>query len=194
MLVDPRLVDNFQRPLVTQATSLSGDIRSILDVPDIDDRTKVTMYQQALSKYLNSHHRLTDEHAAPIKVETVAKETEEFDENNILTSLPQPSCTDAEELLKLIKEHTSLGWDQKGRLLRDGSAVEGSQISESVENLVKKNKKRKTEPIGWNVFSAALKNVWPPQTVEQILPPPTAQQQSRKTTRKQKRKNRWESY
>ena len=67
MLVDPRLVDNFQRPLVTQATSLFGDIRSILDVPDIDDRTKVTMYQQALSKYLNAHHRLTDEHAAPIK-------------------------------------------------------------------------------------------------------------------------------
>ena len=143
MLVDPRFVHNFQRPLVTQATSLSGDIRSILDVPDIDDRTKVTMYQQALSKYLNVHHRLTDEHAPPIKVETVAKETEEFDENNILTSLPQPLRTDAEELLKLIKELTFLGWDQKGRLLRDGSAVEGSQISELVENLVKKNKRGK---------------------------------------------------
>ena len=141
----------------------------------MDDCTKVPMCQQALSKYLNAYHRLTDEHAAPIKVEMIAKETEEFDENNILTSLPQPSRTDAEELLKLIKERTSLGWDQKGRLLRDSSAVEGSQISKLVENLAK-NKKRKTEPTGWNMFSAALKKVWPPQTAEQILPPSSAQQ------------------
>ena len=193
MRVDPSFADNFQQPLTTQTYSLSGDIFSILNASDVDDRTKFTINQQALSKYLNAHHKLVDELTAPIKVETVTREITEFLDDKILSSLLQLAYNDVEELLKRIKERISLGLDQKGRLLRDGSAVEGLQITELVENLVKKNKK--SQPPDWNVFFTAVKNVWPPQTVERIPSPSLIHQQSvRMTKRKQKRKRQRENY
>ena len=57
-LVDPRLLDTLRSPQPPQTDTLGKkvqaldcDMMSILDRKDLDDRTKVTLYNQALQRY-----------------------------------------------------------------------------------------------------------------------------------------------
>jgi hypothetical protein len=190
MLVDPRFVNDYQ-PLIPKTENLRSDIHHILDSAEKDDRGKATAYQQALSKYLNAHRKIASEQSAPVKVEfALDKEPATYDEDTIISSLPKYSRTEAAKLLEQIKDKTVLSWDKKGRLLRDGSVVEGSNIEKLLAQAVAK-KSSKSKPEGWNVFASEL---WPVDEtpISDVETPKSSKSSSRK--RKKRKKLNWENY
>ena len=74
-LVDPRLLYTLRSPpppatdtLCKKVQALDDDMKTILDRKDLDDGTKVTMYNQVLQRY----NVLADKHVKePIRVVTV---------------------------------------------------------------------------------------------------------------------------
>ena len=73
-LVDPRMLDTLRSPppptniLGKKVQALDDEMMTILDRKDLDDRTKVTLYNQVLQRY----NVLSDKHAKePTRVITV---------------------------------------------------------------------------------------------------------------------------
>ena len=73
-LVDPRMLDTLRSPppptdtLGTKVQALDDEMMTILDRKDLDDRTKVTLYNQVLQRY----KVLSDKHVKePVRVVAV---------------------------------------------------------------------------------------------------------------------------
>ena len=73
-LVDPRMLDTLRSPppptdtLGKKVQALDDEMKTILDRKDLDDRTKVTLYNQILQQY----NVLSDKHVKePVRVVTV---------------------------------------------------------------------------------------------------------------------------
>ena len=73
-LVDPRMLDTLRSPppptdtLGKKVQALDDEMKTILDRKDLDDRTKVTLYNQVLQRY----NVLSDKHVMePVRVVTV---------------------------------------------------------------------------------------------------------------------------
>ena len=73
-LVDPRMLDTLRsRPppkdtLIEKVQALDDEMMTIFDIKDLDDRTKVTLYNQVLQRY----NVLSDKHAKePTRMITV---------------------------------------------------------------------------------------------------------------------------
>jgi hypothetical protein len=110
-----------------------------------------------LNSYLVNRQALENELNRPLEVQVKALEKPTAEEA-YLTALPKAERAKAEQILSDVKSFTPYRFDEEGRLVRDGSAIEGSSVKELVtRELKQKKKKGQKEPVGWEFFESYRK-------------------------------------
>ena len=204
-LVDPRLLDTLRSPPPPPATdtlgkkvqALDDDMKTILDRTDIDDGTKVTLYNQVLQRY----NVLADQRVKePIRVVMVNESEVEPGlglgsevavrapisglEATVLATVPKTMQAKASRLMKHLKR--DIAWTARGELIHEGVPVVGSNVVDLVNDLLRK---RKTDPTGWQPFARQLRAINLPMALvgnvsrrAYIRPAPTVTPSRRSTT------------
>ena len=171
-LVDPRLLDTLRSPpppstdtLGKKVQALDDDMKTILDRKDLDDGTKVTLYNQVLQQY----NVLADKHVKePIRVVTVNESVTGSGsgsegavrapssglEATVLDTVPKTMQAKARRLMEHLKR--DVAWTARGELIHEGVPVVGSNVVDLVNNLLRK---RKTDPTGWQPFARQLRAI-----------------------------------
>ena len=174
-LVDPRLLDTLRSPPPLPATdtlgkkvqALDDDMKTILDRTDIDDGTKVTLYNQVLQRY----NVLADQRVKePIRVVMVNESEVEPElglgsegavrapisglEATVLATVPKTMQAKASRLMEHLKR--DIAWTARGELIHEGVPVVGSNVVDLVNDLLRK---RKTDPTGWQPFARQLRAI-----------------------------------
>ena len=170
-LVDPRMLDTLRSPppptdtLGKKVQALDDEMMTILDRKDLDDRTKVTLYNQVLQRY----NVLSDKHVKePVRVITVnesgvgagagaegavgAPATTNGIEADVVDTVPKTMQGKARRFMERLKRNMS--WTARGELIHDGVPVAGSNVVDLVNDLLRK---RKTDPTGWQPFARQLR-------------------------------------
>ena len=173
-LVDPRMLDTLRSPppptdtLGKKVQALDDEMMTILDRKDIDDRTKVTLYNQVLQRY----NVLSDKHVKePIRVVTVnesgtgvgaqaagaegavgAPATTSGIEADVVDTVPKTMQGKARRLMERLKR--DIAWTARGELIHEGVPVAGNNVVDLVNDLLRK---RKTDPTGWQPFARQLR-------------------------------------
>ena len=198
-LVDPRLLDTLRSPppatdtLGQKVQALDDEMKTILDRKDLDDGTKVTLYNQVLQRY----NVLTDKRIKePIRVVTVNESEVESGsegavrapisglEATVLATVPKTMQAKASRLMEHLKR--DIAWTARGELIHEGVPVVGSNMVDLVNDLLRK---RKTDPTGWQPFARQLRAINLPMALvgnvsrrAYIRPAPTVTPSRRSTT------------
>ena len=132
-LVDPRLLDTLRSPppptdtVGKKVQTLDDEMKTILDRKDLDDGTKVTLYNQVLQRY----NVLVDKRVKePVRLIAVGKET----------------GTEHEEASSM---------EADVELIHEGVPVVGSNAVDLVHDLLRKRKT--DDPTGWQSFARQLR-------------------------------------
>ena len=203
-LVDPRLLDTLRSPpppppatdtVGKKVQALDDEMKTILDRKDLDDGTKVTLYNHVLQRY----NVLADKHVKePIRVVTV-NESEVAPgsgsegevrapisglEATVLDTVPKTMQAKARRLIEHLKR--DIAWTARGELIHEGVPVVGSNVVDLVNDLLRK---RKTDPTGWQPFARQLRAINLPMALvgnvsrrAYIRPAPTVTPSRRSTT------------
>ena len=177
-LVDPRLLDTLRSPpppatdtLGKKVQALDDDMMTILNRKDLDDGTKVTLYNQVLQRY----NVLADKHVKePIRLVTVnesmsgpgsgvepgpgsegaVQAPSSGLEATVLDTVPKTMHAKARRLMEHLKR--DVAWTARGELIHEGEPVVGSNVVNLVNDLLRK---RKTDPTGWQPFARQLRAI-----------------------------------
>ena len=192
VLMDPRLLDTLRSPppppstdtLGKKVQALDDEMMTILDRKDLDDRTKVTLYNQVLQRY----NALSDKHvkepvrvvslnesmsaaaaaAAPSGLGTGAEPGPVVEgtvgapatsatsgiEADVVDTVPKTMQFKARRLMEHLKR--DIAWTARGELIHEGVPIFGSNVVDLVNDLLRK---RKTDPIGWQPFARQLRAI-----------------------------------
>ena len=170
-------------------------MKTILDRKDLDDGTKVTLYNQVLQRY----NVLTDKRIKePLRVVTVNESEVESGsgsegavrapisglEATVLATVPRTMQAKASRLMEHLKR--DIAWTARGELIHEGVPVVGSNVVDLVNDLLRK---RKTDPTGWQPFARQLRAINLPMALvgnvsrrAYIRPTPTVTPSRRSTT------------
>ena len=172
-LVDPRLLDTLRSPppatdtLGKKVQALDDEMKTILDRTDLDDGTKVTLYNQVLQRYnVLANKRIKE----PLRVVTV-NESEVTSEGavrapisgleaTVLATVPRTMQAKASRLMEHLKR--DITWTARGELIHEGVPVVGSNVVDLVNDLLRKSK---TAPTGWQPFARQLRAINLPMTL-----------------------------
>ena len=146
---------------------LERGLKSILERDDLPEDRKVDLYSHYLQQYLTMKKKQTATYRRPTEV-VLTNPTRESPpppsrdetspdplENEIVESVPLNLRRQATLLVKRIKENPSMGWNEKGELMVDGSPIGGSNIVDLVNDVLRSRKKA-TPPKGWENFARKL--------------------------------------
>ena len=173
-LVDPRLLDTLRSPpppatdtLGKKVQTLDDDMKTILERKDIDEGTKLTLYNQVLQRY----NVLADiQVKEPIRVVTVNESVTGSGsgvepgpegavrapssglEATVLDTVPKTMQAKARRLMEHLKR--DIAWPARGELIHEGVPVVGSNLVDLVNDMLRK---RKTDPPGWQPFARQLR-------------------------------------
>ena len=178
-LVDPRMLDTLRSPppppptdtLGKKVQALDDEMTTILDRKDLDDRTKVTLYNQVLQRY----NVLSDKHVKePTRVITVnesgaregagagagagaegavgAPATTSEIEADVVDTVPKTMQGKARRLMERMKRNMS--WTARGELIHEGAPIAGSNVVDLENDVLRK---KKTNPTGWQPFARQLR-------------------------------------
>ena len=174
-LVDPRMLDTLRSPpppppptdtLGKKVQALDDEMMTILDRKDLDDRTKVTLYNQVLQRY----NVLSDKHVKePVRVVTEnesgtgaagaegavgapATSATSGIEADVVDTVPKTMQGKARRLMERLKRNMS--WTARGELIHEGVPIAGSNVVDLVNDLLRK---RTTDPTGWQPFARQLR-------------------------------------
>ena len=149
--------------------ALDDEMKTILDRTDLDDETKVTLYNQLLQLYnVLADKRIKE----PLRVVTV-NESEVASgsegavrapisglEATVLATVPKTMKAKASRLMEHLKR--DIEWTARGELIHEGVPVVGSNVVDLVNDLLRK---RKTAPTGWQPFARQLRAINLPMTL-----------------------------
>ena len=175
--------------LSTTISYLDRDMKDILMDSGIDDYTKAHRYQQALQRYLlladkyrhkplgrveismpqtSADVKTVEPDPNKIKATPTAGDvkTVETERSNIKSTVVQavpPQFRNKAELLwKQIENTPGLSWDNKNQLMVGNEVIQGSNIIDLVNDLVR-SRKRLEPPKGWMSLASALKRANTPR-------------------------------
>ena len=151
---------------------------TILDRKDLDDRTKVTLYNQVLQRY----NVLSDKHVKEqVRVVTVNESgagavagavavavagagagvaegavgaPASGIEADVVDTVPKTMHAKARRLMEHIKR--DIAWTARGELIHESMPVGGSNVVDLVNDLLRK---RKTDPTGWQPFARQFRTM-----------------------------------
>ena len=148
---------------------------TILDRKDLDDRTKVTLYNQVLQRY----NALSDKHVKePVRVVSLNKSMSASTsgsgtgvrpvsvvegtvgapssgiEADVVDTVHKTMQVKARRLMEHLKR--DIACTARGELIHEGLPIVGSNVVDLVNDLLRK---RKTDPIGWQPFARQLRTI-----------------------------------
>ena len=153
-------------------------MKDTLDRTDLDDNTKVLLYQQALQRYLQFDRARKQE---PISVtmsnpkgyydmtEDVTKTTTVTPVNQpdtgaeIIEGVPKTYKRKAQLLLEKIKKNDAMNWNDKGELKIGEDVVKGSNITDLINDVL--HARKGFDPLGWQQFVRGLASMNVPETL-----------------------------
>ena len=179
-LVDPRLLDalRLQPPLPSPTDTvgkivqtLDEEMKTILDRKDLDEGTKVTLYNQVLQRYNGLVDKRVKEPIRTISVNESTKGSKTRDEETkdeekedtpirrleatVLDTVPKSLQVKARRLMEHLKRNVA--WSDRGELVHEGVPIAGSNAVDLVHDLLRK---RKTDaPTGWRSLAKQLRTV-----------------------------------
>ena len=175
-LVDPRLLDALRsQPPPTDTVgkivqAFDEEIKTILERKDLDDGTKVTLYNQVLQRYNGLVDKRVKEPVRTIAVnestegsKARGEESKEEEEDvpirrleaTVLDTVPKSLRVKARRLMEHLKRNVA--WNDRGALLHEGVPIAGSNAVDLVHDLLRK---RKTDaPTGWRSLAKQLRTV-----------------------------------
>ena len=176
-LVDPRLLDTLCSPAPSTITlgkkvqALDDEMMTILNKKNLDDGTKVKLYNQVLHRY----NVLSDKHVKePIRVvavnesvsgpgvgvgprpgsEGAVRAPSSGLEATVVDTVPKTMQAKTRRLMEHLKR--DIAWTTRGELIHEGVPVVGSNVVDLVNDLLRK---RKTDPTGWQPFARQLRAI-----------------------------------
>ena len=175
-LVDPRLLDALRsQPPPTDTVgkivqALDEEMKTILDRKDLDDGTKVTLYNQVLQWYNDLVDNRVKEPVRTIAVNESTEGSKARDEKEdmkeedapirrleatVLDTVPKSLQAKARRLMEHLKRNVA--WSDRGELVHEGVPIAGSNAVGLVHDLLRK---RKTDaPTGWRSLAKQLRTV-----------------------------------
>ena len=164
-LIDPKMLQQVTTPIqqVTapihpihrSMSTLDRDMQNILQRTDLPVEEKVRQYNQILQRYLEYQDHLRIPTAPPPM--TISKDIEQ----EVLSTIPKTMRRKAENLLERVKRQSNLGWNERGELLFNGEVIQGTNIVDLVNDMVRQRKS--FQPRGWREFARALRQDNVPQ-------------------------------
>lgn len=170
-------------------SALDRNISEVLERRDLDDEDKLTLYRQALNKYLINRRLVESElEERPPKVRLAEPKEKSVEEAYLKDLRSGEERKKVASVLADLTAHTPLTWDDKGQLVHQGRVVEGSSLPEIIEHhlelrdqATKKKKTGKEKPIGWETFSVYRPDI---EAAAIKRTPPTPRRSKRRRSRK----------
>ena len=142
-------------PIHRSMSTLVRDMPNILQTTDLADEEKVHQYNQILQRYLEYQDNLRASTVPPPM--SITKDMEQ----EVLSTIPKTMRRKAENLLERVKRQFNLGWNERGELLFNGEVIQGTNIVDLVNDMVRQRKS--FQPHGWREFARALRQDNVPQ-------------------------------
>ena len=185
ILVEPRVLEGLSRnPPVEDATNrdLQETSQSMKDILDSDGSAydKANAYQQALWGFLKRFEQYKDRPLGKVQLTSDSKlnrttstngdeptsqasgvESQEDESGvvrDVLASVPKSLRNKAERLLTRLKANPDVKWNELGELEYGGRVIEQSNLTDLVNDVLRK-RKHSADPLGWDVFANALRQV-----------------------------------
>ena len=139
--------------------TLDKKMQTILEREDLPTDERLKLYDQSLTRYLNVHDDYRPRPVAtapppePVKQDPI--------DDDILESVPKTMKAKAQLLLKKMKSSPDISWNEKGELKYKGETVQGSNVVDLVNDVLRKRKY--FNPQGWETFGEALREANVPQ-------------------------------
>lgn len=154
LLVPPEAVNSKSEENFLAA--LDEGMKKILEKKELPIEQKLAEYNQLLHRYLKT----VDKQKEPLKIEvkeSIEKNTNAFNDQEIIESIPLPNRKHAKILLAAMKKNGKILWEDSGELVADGMKIEGSNIVDLVHDFSRTC--RPNNPvIGADVLARLLKN------------------------------------
>ena len=159
-LVDQRMLSDRQQrdsdPITNSLSDLDSEMKRILDA-NLDDNEKVILYNQTLSRYRDVLAKSREPVTLEIKDKNpnLTSSTPSLRRReDILHVIPKTLKNKASSLLDRISNTRGISWNDKGELVVGDQAIEGSDIVDLVDDIVRTRKRE--PPRGWQEFADAL--------------------------------------
>lgn len=181
ILVEPRVLEGMTRKQpVEDATNrdLNETSQMIDDILDSDAAAhdKANAYQQALWGFLNRFKQYKDRPLGKVELTSDSKLNRTTPENgeptesataesddgvvvrDVLNSVPKSMRNKAERLLQRLKTNSAVKWNELGEIEYGGRVIKQSNLTDLVNDVLRK-RKQATDPLGWEDFADALRQV-----------------------------------
>ena len=178
ILVEPRVLENMTRNQpIEDATNrdLKETSQSMKDILESDDAAydKANAYQQALWGFLKRFEQYKDRPLGKVQLtsdskpisstsksgdESTSLEDESGVVRDVIASVPISLRNKAGRLLKRLKSNPQVKWNELGELEYDGRVIKQSNLTDLVNDVLRK-RRQTPDPLGWDVFADALRQV-----------------------------------
>ena len=185
ILVEPRVLEGMTRNQpVEDATNrdLKETSQTMQDILDSDGAAydKANAYQQALWGFLKRFEQYKDRPLGKVQLTSDSKfngttstsgdkptsqasgvESQEDESGvvrDVLTSVPKSLRNKAERLLTRLKANPEVKWNELGELEYGERVIKQSNLTDLVNDVLRK-RKHSADPLGWDVFANALRQV-----------------------------------
>ena len=174
ILVEPRVLEGLSRKApVEEAThrDLKETTQRMDDVLDSDAEAydKANAYQQALWGFLKRFEQYKDRPLGKVQLTSAGKpisstspseslEDESGVVREVIASVPISLRNKAGRLLQRLKSNPQVKWNELGELEYDGRVIKQSNLTDLVNDVLRK-RRQTPDPLGWDVFADALRQV-----------------------------------
>lgn len=144
---------------------LDAEMRNVLEGED-DNPDDVTSkrYNELMNRFLNYGQKRRRDVVGESNINDTSQQTDQttFITKQVLESVPSRFRTKARLLLDKIRLHPDVvTWNDRGQLVVRGQTVSNTNITDLVNDVVRARKD--FEPVGWETFATALKDIDVPQ-------------------------------
>ena len=161
VLIEPRMYERINsvngdirvKSIMDKMTNAKDMVLSSLD-PYLSDDKKVQRYASAQTRYNLMN--------APANLDESAENGEKRIPSDVLASLPKNLKSKGNLLLDFINNNPDTNFNERGKLIVDGSTIANSHASDLVNHVLRKSK---VPPIGWNLFKDKLPRMNVPRSL-----------------------------
>ena len=148
-------------PLVNAMTSIEHKMKETLERPDMYEEDKVKLHNQQLRRYLQFYDKYNlprqqppgPSNSPPPSPTAIGRDNIAEELNTIL---PKTLKEKGQLLLNRLRSTEAVKWNEKGELILKGKPLKGTHITDLIGDVVRQKRKR-SPPEGWEVFSKGLK-------------------------------------
>ena len=175
ILVDPSQVIGKSPPipdvLSDSLTSLDREMKRVLESTNISIHEKAKAFESVLQRYLNRVDQYQNREERGVynprdkqsNEKSLLSSEKPFNdkiiklEKRVVESVPKTLQTKARLLIDHLKDASDLSWNERGEISFNGETIQGSNISDLVNETLRIRKQRNTLT-GWKEFVSAMKN------------------------------------